>query len=262
MAGPLTDLAGCRVLVTGASSGIGRALTLGLAAVGAKVAVHYGNNRRGGEDTVAAIAAAGGIAIPLQADFARPGAAGDLVERAGDRLGGLDVLINNAGGPVALTRIEAMGDTDFDHIFNLNARSVFTACRAAIPILRQRHAGARGASIINVTSQSARLGSSPGAAIYGASKAFVTALTKTLARELAPDGIRVNAISPGYIDTPLHHGLTPEELARQWASQIPLGRAGTASDCVGAALYLASDAMSSFVTGQVIEINGGQSMPG
>jgi 3-oxoacyl-[acyl-carrier protein] reductase len=251
----IRDLAGKRVLITGASSGIGSALAHAFAANGAAVAVHYNSDRAGADAVVAAICERGGKAVALRADLTEAAAPGRLVQEAASALGGLDILVNNAGGPVALMPVATMTDEHFDAVFNLNARSVFAACRAAIPHLRR---GGASSTVINVTSLSARLGGSVGAGLYAASKAFAGALTKNLARELAPDGIRVNALSPGYMETPLHDGLSSPALVATWVSQIPLGRAGQAQDCAGAALFLASPSLSGFITGQVIEVNGGQ----
>lgn len=257
VSGPIIPgLAGKRVLITGASSGIGNAMARAFGRCGAAVALHYNSDREGAEAAVAVIRDVGGEAVSLQADLTDPVSAAPLVEKAASELGGLDVLINNAGGPLALMPVADMTDAHFDAVFNLNARSAFVACRAAIPLLRE--AGGGGASIINVTSLSARLGGSVGAGLYAASKAFLAALTKNLSRELAPEQIRVNALSPGYVETPLHAGFSPPDLVRSWVAQIPLGRAGMSEDCVGAALFLASPTLSGFITGQVVEVNGGQ----
>jgi 3-oxoacyl-[acyl-carrier protein] reductase len=188
----IPDLSGKRVLITGASSGIGSAMARAFGANQAAVAVHYNSDRTGAGAVVAAVLEQGGKAVSLAADLTEAAAADRLVLEAALALGGLDIVINNAGGPVGLVPVATMTDEHFDRVFNLNARSVFATCRAAIPHLRK---GGAGSSIINVTSLSARLGGSVGAGLYAASKAFVGALTRNLARELAPDGIRVNALS-------------------------------------------------------------------
>ena len=253
----IADLADARVLVTGAGGGIGAAIAEAFGRCGAMLGVHYNANAAGATSICAAIEAAGGKAVALQADLTRRGAAADLVRRFADAAGDLDVLVNNAGGPELLKPVAELGDDDFDQIFDLNARCVFEACRAAVPYLKRSR---RPACIINVTSLSARLGSGPGASIYGASKAFVGALSKTLARELAADNIRVNSLSPGFIATQLHEKVSNPQLIQNWISQIPMGRGGRPEDCAGAAIYLASRSLSGFVTGQVIEVNGGQYM--
>lgn len=260
VASPLvSDLAGMRVLVTGASGGIGAAIAEAFGGCGASVGVHYNRNRDRAEAVVKAIEGAGGRGLALQADLTRDDSAPMLIGAFVQALGGLDVLINNAGGPERLTPVSELTTQEFDHIFDLNARSVFSMCRAAIPHLRQ---AADRACIINVTSLSARTGSGPGAAVYGASKAFVGALSKTLARELAKDKVRVNVLSPGFVMSPLHERVSNPELISGWIRQIPLGRGGEPPDCAGAALFLASPGLSNFVTGQVLEVNGGQAMVG
>jgi 3-oxoacyl-[acyl-carrier protein] reductase len=255
----IPDLSGKRVLITGASSGIGAAMAQAFGANGACVVIHYNSDRVGAEAVAADVVRGGGQALVLAADLTDALAPDRLVREAVAGLGGLDLVINNAGGPVGLVPLADMPDAHFDHVFDLNARSVFSMCRAAIPHLRK---GGAGSAIINVTSLSARLGGSVGAGIYAASKAFVGAFTKNLARELAADGIRVNALSPGYMETPLHEGLSSPELVSSWVAQIPLGRPGHPQDCVGTALFLASPLLSGFVTGQVVEVNGGQFMGG
>jgi 3-oxoacyl-[acyl-carrier protein] reductase len=249
----IPDLSGKRVLITGASSGIGSAMARAFGANGAAVAVPYNSDCTGAEAVAAAVVDDGGTTIALATDLTDVTAPDRLVQEAAVPLGGLDLVIDNAGGPIGLMPVAAMTEEHFDHVFNLNARSVFAMCRAVIPHLREDGAGS---GIINVTSLSARLGGSVGAGIYAASKAFVGALTKSLARELAPEGVRVNVLSPGYMDTPLHEGISSPALISSWLAQIPLGRPGYAEDCVGVALFLASPSLSGFVTGQVIEVNG------
>lgn len=241
-------LLGKRVLITGASRGIGAAAARLFAEMGARLALHY--RRQPAE--------AGEIpgAVLLQADFAERGAAAAVVGQAVSQLGGLDVLVNNAGHMLGRVTLEDMDDAAIDRVFDLNARSVVEACRAALPAL----AASRG-SIINVTSISARTGGSAGSALYSASKAFVSTFTRALATELAPMGIRVNAVSPGTIMTEFHAIYsTPEKLAAS-RTRIPLQRLGAGEDCAGAFLYLASERLGGYVTGQILEVNGGQLMP-
>lgn len=255
----LPDLEGARVLVTGASTGIGAAIAEAFGHSRAVVGVHYHSSETAAGAVAKRIEAAGGTAVLIKADLTRRGAAAELVESFVAQTGSLDVLVNNAGGPELLKPVAELRDDEFDHIFDLNARCVFEVCRAAVPHLRQSQ---RPASVINVTSLSGRVGSGPGASVYGAAKAFVGALSKTLARELVADGIRVNMLSPGFIATPLHEKVSSPELVAGWVKQIPMGRGGTPADCAGTALFLASPSLSGFITGQVIEVNGGQLMAG
>ncbi|MBL8581625.1 MAG: SDR family oxidoreductase [Rhizobiaceae bacterium] len=244
---------GFRVLVTGASSGIGAAIAVGFGLRGAIVGCHFNANEEGVVATVAAIHKGGGDAVSLQADLSSRGAGTRVVEAAAAALGGLDVLVNNAGDMRERKPLADVDDDDLDRMVDLNVRPVVAACRAAIPLL----APGRG-SIINVTSISARSGASAGGNLYAAAKSFVAGYTRGLARELAPQRIRVNAIAPGVIDTPLHARRTDPALFARLKDSIPLGRVGLAEDCAGAALYLASPALAGFVTGQTIDVNGGQ----
>ena len=170
------------------------------------------------------------------------------METIREHFGRLDILINNAGSMVARRRLADVDDDFIDQVFNLNARSVVTACRTALPSFTAQGGG----HIINISSISARTGGSPGSAIYSASKAFVSTLTCSLARELADQNIRVNAISPGTIDTAFHEQFSNWEKLEKTRVSIPLQRLGTAQDCVGTALYLAADSLSGYVTGQVM----------
>jgi 3-oxoacyl-[acyl-carrier protein] reductase len=250
------ELAGRRILVTGASSGIGAAAAAAFGKCGATVCVHYHVNAEGAEATRAAVEAAGGRAIVMQRDLTERGAGARLVEEAAGALGGLDVLVNNAGDMLERRPLENVGDAEFDRIIDLNIRPVVSACAAAIPYLRHSPAGA----IINVTSISARIAASRGGNLYAATKGFISAYTRGLARELAPDRIRVNAVSPGVIETPLHTRWTPPELFAQTRATIPLGRVGQPDDCAGAFVFLASSSLAGYMTGQVLEVNGGQFM--
>jgi len=153
--------------------------------------------------------------------------------------------------------VAEIDDAIFDEIVDLNSRSLVIACAAGVPHLRK----AGGGSIVNVTSIAARHGGGPGAALYASAKAFVSTFTRGLARELAPDKIRVNAISPGVITTPFHERYSTPQMLEAMRQTIPMARLGTAEECAGTFVYLASGAMSGYVTGQIIEVNGGQLMP-
>lgn len=252
-----TDLAGKVALVTGSGSGIGAAVAESFGRHGARVGIHYHrSDKQAVSDLVERIRLAGGDAFSLQANFNSSQAVVDTINQVVAHFGRLDILVNNAGSMVARRRLDELDDDFIDQVFDLNARSVATACRAALPVFTQQKSGC----IINVSSISARTGGSVGSSIYSASKAFVSTLTRSLARELADRHIRVNAISPGTIDTAFHEQFSSREKLEMTQAGIPMQRLGDAEDCAGAALYLACDSLSGYVTGQVIEINGGQLM--
>lgn len=249
----IPDLAGKAVLVTGGSTGIGAALVKAFAAQGAKVALHYNAS----EDAARSVARdADGEVHLVRADFSKSADVRRTVEEAASALGGLDGLVNNAGGMVRRVAYEAATDTDYDEIMDLNARSVVTASNAAIPHLKKN-----GGFIVNTTSIAARNGASGGAGLYGSSKAFVSNVTRGMAKELIPFGIRVNAVAPGVITTPFHDRYSTQAQLDAMLRMVPQGRLGTAEECVGAYLFLASPSLSGYVIGQVIEVNGGQLMP-
>jgi 3-oxoacyl-[acyl-carrier protein] reductase len=251
------DLSGRRVLITGASTGIGAAAARAFAAAGCRLAIHYNASRDAAEAVAADVRKAGAEAHLLQGDVRDSATVRRVVEEAAAALGGLDVLINNAGGLVKRVPVAEIDDAIFDEIVDLNTRSLVIACAAAVPHLRK----AKGGSIINVTSIAARHGGGPGAALYASSKGFVSTFTRGIARELAPDNIRVNAVSPGVITTPFHERYSTPQMLETMRQTIPMARLGTAEECAGTFVYLASGAMSGYITGQVIEVNGGQLMP-
>ena len=251
------DLCGKVVLVTGGGSGIGAAIAEAFGRHGAKVGIHhYRSDGQVVSALVERIRVAGGEAVAIQADFSTSLAIAGTIERVVAHFGRLDILLNNAGSMVARRHLEALDDDFITQVFDLNARSVVTACRTALPHFINQGGGC----IINVSSISALTGGSPGSSVYSASKAFVSTLTRSLARELADRHIRVNAISPGTIDTAFHAQFSSREKLEKTRAGIPMLRLGEAVDCAETALYLACDNLSGYVTGQVIEINGGQLM--
>jgi 3-oxoacyl-[acyl-carrier protein] reductase len=246
-----------KTVIFGASSGIGAAVARRFAACGANVLIHFNSNRLGAETVAAEIQKAGGKANVIGGDVSDGKIAARLVDEAAASLGGLDIVINNAGSMFGRTAIAAATDEQYRNVLDLNIGGVFFACRRAAAILQEQRSG----TIINTTSVAARTGGGDGAGLYGSAKAFVSTLTRVLAKELAPFGVRVNAVAPGVIATNFHEKFsTPEQLAAA-VKGIPLGRLGTSEDCVGAFEFLADDTMSSYITGQVIEVNGGQLMP-
>ncbi|MCK6430834.1 MAG: SDR family oxidoreductase, partial [Burkholderiaceae bacterium] len=180
-----------------------------------------------------------------------------LVDEVLRHFGRIDVLVNNAGNVFGRRPFVECDETFVDEILQLNVRSVVTLCRAIVPVFRRQGGG----NIINVTSIAARNGGGPGVALYAATKGFVSTLTRGLAKELVGDKVRVNGVAPGVILTPLHDRHTPQATLDALRATIPMGRLGTPEECAGAFLYLASDAASGYVTGQILEVNGGQLMP-
>ncbi len=242
-------LQGRVALVTGASGGLGRAVATALAAEGAAVAVHYWSNRAAAEGVVEEITGRGGRAVALQGDLTDPAVPGRLVEETLASLGGLHILVNNAG-IVRDTLILRMRDEDWEEVLGTNLTAAFRCTRAALrPMIRQRFG-----RIINVASIAAQVGNT-GQANYAAAKAGLIGLTKATAREVASRGITVNAVAPGLIDVGMTAHLGAEQVQR-FKEQIPLGRLGTAQEVAHAVVYLASDD-AAYVTGQVLNVDGG-----
>ncbi|MBV1701126.1 MAG: SDR family oxidoreductase [Hyphomicrobiales bacterium] len=252
----IPDLAGKVVLITGASTGIGAALALAFSQQGCKIGLHYHASVQEAEALRDKIEKKKGEVYLVRGDIADPLEVERVVGQTASHFGRLDGLINNAGGMLGRVPTVSVTDEHYDAVMDLNARSVLVATRAAYPYLRKR-----GGFIIHTSSIAARTGGSGGAVLYAASKGFVSALTHGQAKELIADKIRVNAVAPGVISTPFHQRYsTPAQLAAMQSS-IPQGRLGTAEDCVGAYLFLASEMLSGYIVGQVIEVNGGQLTP-
>jgi len=253
----MEDLKGKTALVTGASTGIGAAVAIAFAARGMRVAVHYNSSADAANQVVDTIRSAGGDAFALQADVRDTAAIRECVKQTASRLGRIDVLVNNAGSLVKRVPIAEFDDALFDEVMHINARSVLAFAREVVPMMRSHGGG----NIINVTSVAARTGGGPGAYLYAGSKGFVSTATHGLARELVGDKIRVNAVAPGVIQTPFQDRFSTPAMLESFRAGIPMGRIGTPDECVGAFLYLASEQLSGYVTGQVVEVNGGQYMP-
>lgn len=248
----IDDLNGKRVLITGASSGIGAAVARAFSAQGAQVAIHYAHAATEAKALAKEISAR----ACLQGGLTERGVARQIVEDAAKSLNGLDILINNAGSLVQRAPTETISDELVDDILALNVRAVLEAIQAAVPHLAKQP----GSAIINVGSIAGNNGGGPGSGIYAGAKAFVHNLTRHFAGDLADRGIRVNCVSPGVIATPFH-SKTPPERMEAMRLTTKLGRIGTPQECVGAFLFLASNQMSGYITGQNIHVNGGQLMP-
>lgn len=242
------------VVVTGASTGIGAAMATGFGRCGATVVVHYNSNKEAADAVVEQVEGAGGRAWALGADLSDRGDQQRLVDEVLDRHPSVDVLVNNAGGMVERRLVGEMTGDLYDKVTELNFGSVVALSNAFGAVMRRQGSG----TIVNVTSIASVNGGSPGSSLYGATKGAITSYTRALARELAKDGIRVNAISPGVITTPFHDRYSTPEALEGMRATVPMGRLGTAEECVGAALFLANDELSGYVTGQVLAINGGQ----
>jgi 3-oxoacyl-[acyl-carrier protein] reductase len=251
----LLDLTGKVALITGASSGIGRATAELLAECGAAVAINYRQNAEGAESARAAIEAKGGRAIAIQADVTRATDVRQLVSRAAEELGPIDVLVNNAGSLVERLKLLDLTEERWDYVLDLNLKSAFLCAQAVAPSMMERKDGA----IINVSSIAGRNGGALGSIHYSTAKGGLITFTKGLAKEMAGYGVRVNAVSPGVVDTAFHETFSTPEMMQGYVAAIPLGRVGRPDEVARVIAFLASPA-SNFVAGETIEINGGMLM--
>lgn len=237
-------------IVTGASRGIGRAVALALAAEGASVVVNYASSSQAAESVVAEIAEKGGGAIALQADVAKAEQVDALISAVMDKWGRIDLLVNNAG--IARdTLLLRMKLEDWQAVIDLNLTGVFLCTKAVSKVMLKQRSG----RIINVTSVVGEMGN-PGQANYSAAKAGVIGFTKTVAKEFAPRGITVNAVAPGFIATDMTADVKADDILKF----IPLGRYGQPEEVAGLIRFLAADAAAAYITGQIINVDGGMVM--
>jgi 3-oxoacyl-[acyl-carrier protein] reductase len=242
-------LQGKVALVTGAGTGIGRAIAEAFAREGAKVAVNYSRSRDAAEEVVTAIRAAGGTASPIGADVSQQSDVHGMLQQVNEEFGGLDILVNNAGWSTRIPHdhLDDLTDEIWDRTFNTNLRGTFYCIRAAVPLLRKNE----GASVVNIASVAGVTGMGSSVA-YAASKGAMITMTKSLARALAP-AIRVNAIAPGFVRTRFANW--PSSAFDQGEEATPLKRLATVEEIAALALHLAADALST--TGETIVVDGG-----
>jgi 3-oxoacyl-[acyl-carrier protein] reductase len=249
----MLTLEGRVALVTGGGRGIGRAISLLLARVGAKVAVNYRNHEEAANATVDSIRTAGGTAVALAADVSRPEEAARLVAETEARLGPLDVLVVNHGIWLRAP-IDAMTPEQWDEMLRINLGGAYAVCHHAARAMIPRRRGA----IVTIASTAGQRGE-PYHAHYAASKGALLAFTKSLAAELAPHGIRVNCVSPGWVLTDMSRGALQGPGTADAVAAIPLGRPGTPDEIAGPVAFLASD-LASYLYGEVLSVNGGAVM--
>lgn len=254
------DLKGKRVLITGSTMGMGLAAARLFAGYGARIGVNS-HVDAGSAEAVAELDALGGEAAFFKADLTDSDQCESLVESFVKRFGGLDVLINNAGGLAGRAGLESVDDAFYDRVMNLNVRSVLMTTRFAIPHLRASAAASgKTSSVISTGSIAAREGGGVGAGIYAAAKAWVHDVHRNWVKEFTADHIRFNIVSPGTIDTAFHDGKS-DELRAKIAASIPMGRFGTIEEVAPTFLFFASHACSGYITGQILDVNGGQIAP-
>jgi len=243
-------------IVTGGGRGIGAAIAKGLAADGYAVAVNYASNESAAAKTVAEIVGSGGTAIAVQADVAEEADVIRLFETVDRRLGVLTALVNNGGVTGGFSRLAELPASALARVFSVNVFGAFLCCREAVRRMSTRRGGA-GGSIVNVSSRAAQLGGVGEWIHYAASKGALDTLTVGLAREVAAEGIRVNAVAPGLIDTELHAASGMPDRVERMAPTVPMARTGTAAEVADCVRFLVSPA-AAYVTGAVLPVSGGR----
>jgi 3-oxoacyl-[acyl-carrier protein] reductase len=246
------ELKGRVAIVTGGARGIGRAIAVTLGRAGASVSLVDADGEMA-ERTSQALAAAGVTALACPCDVSRSDQVAAAVDRTLERFLRIDILVNNAG-IIRRGSIDSVTEAEWRQVLDVNVTGAFLFCRAVVPVMKRQASG----TIVNVSSIAAKLGDLTSAPGYGPSKAALDALTKTLARDLAPAGIRVNGVAPHAIETDMSAQWSPER-RRQIVAGIPLGRLGKPEDVAEAVLFLVSD-RAAFITGEILDVNGGALM--
>lgn len=247
------EFSGKAALITGASRGIGAATAVALARKGvSRFLLQYNSYPEGAAQTCDAIRGLGGEASAVQADLSQPAGIHSFIKEIQSPF---DILVNNAGSLVARVRLPEYTEDLFDRVMNLNVKSAWFITQAVAPAMIEKGSG----SIVNLSSIAARNGGGPGATIYSAAKAAVSTITKGLAKELAPKGVRVNAVSPGTVDNYFHEQFSNKQILDAVVAQTPAGKLGTNEEVADTIVFLCSQA-SRFIYGQTIEINGGMYM--
>ncbi len=247
----MKTLEGKVAIVTGGTRDIGRSCSIILANQGAKVAVNYCNNKAAGDETVARIEEAGGIAVLIKGDMTKKADVDNLVAETQNAFGDdIHILVNNVGGLVARKTLAEMDEEFLNHVMALNMNSTFLTTQAVVPSMPP------GSAIVNLASLAGRDGGGGGASAYSVAKGAVMTFTRSMAKELGPQGIRVNSLCPGMIDTNFHDTFTPDAVRRNVEASVPLRRQGHPDDCANTVAYLASE-KSAYITGANIDINGG-----
>ena len=237
-------------IVSGGTRDIGKAVVLKLASEGAKVVINYLNNEENAIAVQAQVNALGGESVLVKGDMSNRADVVALVNKATQTFGGVDILVNVAGGLVARKTLQEMDEDFFNHVMRLNLNSTFLLTKYCSPHMSE------GSSIINLASLAGRDGGGPGASAYATSKAAVMTFTRSIAKELGPQGIRVNSLCPGVISTTFHDTFSKDEVRKNIANATPLRREGKAQEVADAVSYLASQE-ASFINGVNLDINGG-----
>ena len=238
-------------IVTGGARDIGRQASIKLAAAGARVCINYNSNSQQADETIKIIKDAGGEAVAVQGDMTKAADVKKVVNACVAAYGNvIHVLVNVAGGLMGRKVLADLDEEFWDAVINVNLKSAYLVTREVVPYMTN------GGAIVNFSSQAARDGGGFGGIAYAASKGGILSLTRGLAKELGPKGIRVNCVSPGMINTTFHNTFTKPEVRKNVAGATPLRREGEASEVGDLVLYLASDT-SSFINGESVEINGG-----